>query len=380
MKKIVICAVPYSDNLGDGVIAESLTYIFGTKYPSAKIELLDIAGREDYVKGEVRGSRLFNAFQRMPDALQSLLVATYCHKQYHASWKQHWTHALADADLVVIGGGQLFCDVSLNFPMKLHLLSKAIRPGTRVGILCVGVAAKWSTCGRRLVLSCLRRLKPDFIAARDAASVKNMREIFDQGEGVRLIQDPAVLSADAFAQPLMPRSEIAMCVSALNALSHNSEYKAGQDGATDGVEYFQHLYLALKQRFGSVQVFTNGASEDNIVARALAQRLKIEDQLLIPNTPAELVKIIASTERVVAHRLHANIVAYSLGVPSIGLNWDKKVASFFAMTERNEMLLPMTADAQSIASAAISMERTPKNDARLSAMKQDVFDAIRGLI
>lgn len=45
MKKILICAVPFSDNLGDGVIAASLAHIAGLKYPQARVEFLDIAGR-----------------------------------------------------------------------------------------------------------------------------------------------------------------------------------------------------------------------------------------------------------------------------------------------------------------------------------------------
>ncbi|MDB2506953.1 polysaccharide pyruvyl transferase family protein [Opitutales bacterium] len=42
---------------------------------------------------------------------------------------------------------------------------------------------------------------------------------------------------------------------------------------------------------------------------------------------------------ILAHRLHANILAYSYDVPHVGLTWDKKMDAFFQMTEREMFLL-----------------------------------------
>ena len=60
--KVVICAVPYSDNLGDGVIAQTLTQIILLKYPFADVKLLDIAGRTDFACGGFRGGPLWGYF------------------------------------------------------------------------------------------------------------------------------------------------------------------------------------------------------------------------------------------------------------------------------------------------------------------------------
>ena len=46
---------------------------------------------------------------------------------------------------------------------------------------------------------------------------------------------------------------------------------------------------------------------------------------------------------VVGHRLHANILAYRLGLPCVGLGWDRKLESFFAETDRSAYFVPHAA-------------------------------------
>ena len=59
--------------------------------------------------------------------------------------------------------------------------------------------------------------------------------------------------------------------------------------------------------------------------------------------PRELVAQISGFRAIVAHRLHASIIAYSLGIPSVGLVWDKKVRAFGIMTGRERFFIDPTA-------------------------------------
>jgi polysaccharide pyruvyl transferase WcaK-like protein len=47
-----------------------------------------------------------------------------------------------------------------------------------------------------------------------------------------------------------------------------------------------------------------------------------------PLKPKVLVKTISSFNCLISHRLHANIIAHSLHIPSIALSWDAKVQSY----------------------------------------------------
>jgi polysaccharide pyruvyl transferase WcaK-like protein len=51
------------------------------------------------------------------------------------------------------------------------------------------------------------------------------------------------------------------------------------------------------------------------------------------------VKWIATQDLLIAHRLHANIVAYSCGVPHIGLGWDPKLKNFFESVGRGDFII-----------------------------------------
>ena len=51
----------------------------------------------------------------------------------------------------------------------------------------------------------------------------------------------------------------------------------------------------------------------------------IDINLRIPKTPKEMIENIASYKCIIAARLHSCIVAYSLGIPVIGLVWNYKL-------------------------------------------------------
>ena len=59
-----------------------------------------------------------------------------------------------------------------------------------------------------------------------------------------------------------------------------------------------------------------------------------------PGTPAELAAIISQLSGVVAHRLHACILAYAFRRPIVGLGWDRKLESFFQSVGLDPCFLP----------------------------------------
>jgi len=382
MKKILICAVPFSDNLGDGVIAASLAHIAALKYPQARFELLDIAGRQGFAEDNLRGGGAFRLFAKLPSLLRSLIVFLYCLKGYFLSWRKNWKAAVDDADLVVIGGGQLFCDVALNFPAKLFLLSRLLR-GKKVVVACVGVTAKWSFWGRFLVKRFIANARPVFYATRDPESAHNLHTYFKVPRThIEVVPDPALICADAFSGELSAEKnwDIGICVSSLDALVMNSEY--GQANATPSARFFAGLADALRAKGLRVLYFTNGASEDNRVLEEIASTAgDAKPAFLVPRYPDELVSLISACSCIVAHRLHANIVAYGLNIPSIGMNWDKKVASFFELTGRTHYLFDLSPRAEKLGASVLDLLNDGQPDRqRLDALRGQVVAGVHALI
>ena len=382
MKKILICAVPFSDNLGDGVIAASLAHIAGLKYPRASVEFLDIAGRAGFEEENLRGGGAFQVFAKLPSLLQSLIVFLYCLKGYFFVWRKNWKAAISDADLIVIGGGQLFCDVALNFPAKLFLLGRLVR-GKRVVVVSVGVTARWSFLGRFLVKRFIRNARPVFYATRDKESASNLHTHFRIPRGsIRVVPDPALVCADAFAEGLSPEKnwDIGICVSSLDALVMNSEY--ANSNSTESAKFFSTLAEALRAEGKRVLYFTNGASEDNKILNEISSESSApKSSFLVPRHPDELVSLISACSCIVAHRLHANIVAYSLNIPSIGMNWDKKVESFFELTKRKRYLFDLSPKVEKLEASVLGLlnEKAPDRQT-LDLLRGEVVAGIHALI
>ena len=73
-----------------------------------------------------------------------------------------------------------------------------------------------------------------------------------------------------------------------------------------------------------------------------AEKYDIPDEKLVfPESSKQLVETIASFGAVAAIRLHASIVSYSLGVPSVNLNWNEKVPYFYDNIGYGDRIVPI---------------------------------------
>ncbi|NVM89690.1 polysaccharide pyruvyl transferase WcaK-like protein [Variovorax sp. SG517] len=381
MKKILICAVPFSDNLGDGVIAASLAHIADMKYPGVKVEFLDIAGRVAFDESNLRGGGAFGIFQKLPSLLRSAIVFAYCLKNYLLSWRRQWQAAVADADLVIVGGGQLFCDVALNFPSKLFFLGRLLR-GKKVAVVSVGVTARWSFWGKLLVGKFLQNAAPVFYATRDVDSANNLHAFFRIPRSrISVVPDPALVCASAFSEELSPEKkwDVGICVSSLDALVMNSEY--GSTRTVGSAEFFSGLAEALQAEGARVLYFTNGAAEDNKVLAEISSRATAANfSFAVPKRPDDLVSLISACSCIAAHRLHANIVAYSLGIPSLGMNWDKKVESFFQLTNRTQHLFGLSPRHDELKASVLALLQARNDRERLHELQSAVIAGTHALI
>lgn len=350
MKHVVICAVPYSDNLGDAVIAETLGHLIRQAVPDCRVSFLDIAGRTRLGENSLKKGRLMRLFSRLPGWARVPVLTAAIWLRYRRQWRTRWQQQLADADMVVVGGGQLLCDVDLNFPLKLYLLARCLGSNAKVALVSVGVAAGWSRLGRYLVSRFFALAAPQFVSVRDESSRRN---IVGLGAGepcdVAIIPDPAILSSSLYAEPgLEKRWDVGICVSDVESLHYNADLVAvSEQGA--GLGMFVELVHKLRQGGQRVVLFTNGAEEDNLAAAAVRSRLNVDGvDFMLPKSPAELASIIAGCDSMVGHRMHANIIAFSFGVPSVGIVWDTKVASFFKLSGRGDFAVRQNACADDV--------------------------------
>lgn len=346
MTKIVVFAVRYSANLGDGIISDCIEHTIKEVQPDAEVVHIDLAGREEFRQVIFKNRNLaLKVLPRLPQWLRQQIMQFVLGRKLK-NLAPSWKETLKDADLAVIGGGQLFSDADLNFPLKIAAVAELCQTlNVPVAIYGVGAAMGWTAKGREL----FNRLVSEnlvHVAVRDVNSQRALSsQMPELTTAIDVIPDPAVIAQSCFGHAPseiaeMAANRVGICITADEVLNYHADTTvAGQGGVH---ELFKDLVLDLVVRGEIASVFTNGAQEDEealtqICAEPEIAPLLADGQLVRIGpfeTPTDLALAISSHKVIVGHRLHANIVAYSNKLPSVGLGWDRKVQSFFEMTNR----------------------------------------------
>lgn len=102
----------------------------------------------------------------------------------------------------------------------------------------------------------------------------------------------------------------------------------------DIFQMYMHIIEELNKRHLSWQLFTNGYQPDYQFAGELLERMGFDKEQYLGANVANsraLVQKISSYQGIIAARLHANIIATSLSVPSVALVWNDKMNLFGEM-------------------------------------------------
>ncbi|QHO77373.1 hypothetical protein ACH79_36770 [Bradyrhizobium sp. CCBAU 051011] len=347
--KVVTFNVKYSPNLGDGVIAECLEAELGRRLPDVSIEALDLAGRTDRDSPARSGGRVLalKALQMTPAILRDVLVEAILRLQMRRKCRPVWREALCDADLAIVGGGQLIQDGDLNFPVKLSIVAaECKRNNVPIALFGLGVAESRSRRGAGLISSLLHADQLVFAGARDGDSAKRLRQ--RRVKGVVVTPDPGLMASQVWPSIVRrqrKRPVIGVGITHPVILQHHGE---GQSDDTIIMGLYRSLIRRLLASGYDVTCFSNGAREDRTCLDRVVDSFRDDDGLTrAPDcrSPRELAELVGSFDAVIAHRLHACILAYSYRVAHVGLSWDSKLAAFFANVGRSRYLVEFSADA-----------------------------------
>jgi polysaccharide pyruvyl transferase WcaK-like protein len=354
MPKILVCNERNSTNLGDAVISDCTVWLLKQVRNDVEVITCDLSGRpqaeEDVAASRSNEKSLINSARLIHRTFltksegyrRSVTFLLWLIKNRRRLLGQ-WEPILKESDLAIVGGGQLLMDNSLNFPLKIR---EFVHLATQVRVLVlfwdIGVGSRWSRYARKLLRASLSSAMVRRVYLRDKDSYKNLSRLFPNMKSRLCVShDSALFAGDTYGVQREESSEIvgigviATAVLRIAGIQNPfAEYSNSMQVLTEvAIRLYQH---GIRFRF-----FTNGSEDDFAFAKAVVRRaatsLSIaENDLLVmrPKTARELVVGISRFKAVVAYRLHAHIIAYSLGVPSIGLVWDNKVLSFGIETGR----------------------------------------------
>ena len=351
-RRIALLNVKYSPNLGDGLLSEcleaELARTFRSIAPRTEVFSIDLAGRRAYPAiAPSQRARMIAVLETLPAGLRKRATQLALAALVRLRLRRHVRARLTGCDAVVLGGGNLLTDADLNFPMKIACaLRQAARLGLPVAVYGVGANRQWSDEGRRLFGRALGQARLTFAAVRDARSQAAWRELLVP-QGIRpadLSGDPGLLASCHFPRPPVPFDGplAGLCITAPMALRYHATGPGAHKAAATPQAldaWYGDAVRALVDAGLRVALFTNGSPEDRDYLDAMgpAWIARAKGPVTMTNPfadPAEMIQFIAGCDLIVAHRMHACIAAHSFAIPTIGLRWDVKLDSFFALAGR----------------------------------------------
>lgn len=352
--KVLIIGEIYSENLGDGAIAEANKYLL-EQYCGSETRFLDISNRYEFASCEIRKNesssisivkyikKINKVFMRN-SIYSSFIFLTILQFRERKKLLDNLKRNIVDVDLAIIGGGQLLMDNHLSFPVRLYTITKFLDYKSIPFVFSsIGVSDNWSIIGKKIVSKIFRNPSLRRVSVRDHLSKRYLNNIFSQKE-VAISVDSAIFVDESFKITKKNESNlfglgITNVASLAFGNNHNQDYSK-----MNVVDMWIDVIKFCETQGYEVELFTNGSKEDFEFSNQIANEYKSRFNTSIriaerPLTPFDLVNTVSKYKLIVAHRLHSNIIAYSLKIPSIGLGWDPKVESFGSIINRERFFL-----------------------------------------
>lgn len=298
--------------------------------PDMVFETADLAGRDQPDADAGRRKLAFLILNHLPGPVRIAVAQIMLLRLARRRLQPKWQAMFKGAHAIVIGGGGIFADSDLNFPIKIATaLNVAAELGISAAVHAVGVAGNWSSRGKAYFGNALTRRRLIVATVRDERSLRNWNEQLVGFSVVppAVVADPGLLASRYFARGPRnsDRSVVGLCITSPAALAYHSSEKSS---AATEIWYVNLVSELVSQRY-YVKLFTTGTPEDIEFAkrvRLLMERDKIDAEFDIPFSSTEaMIAMISGCDLIIAHRLHAVIAAYSFKIPALALSWDEKM-------------------------------------------------------
>lgn len=358
--KISVFNVKYSDNLGDGIIAECLESSLKQFIPSCELTTIDLTGRDAFgssgtlsssvKKGGMR-SFLMKIYEKLPAKFKQVIFTQASQQIIKKTQCPNWLDKINQSDVIIIGGGQLFCNHMLYFPLRLHALATVLKQTNKpIAIYGVGVDKSFSAKASKLLSTITEGKNIFFISVRDDDSKVSWENHFNSTAEF-VTRDPGLLAYDVYAEHIKIKQSITdIKTIGINLMMDSTAVLNQSEPKLIPLneDLFYETGVLLASQGHKVVYFTNGLPVDESIKLRIKKKFERDSKykhldisfLVRLTTPTQLAVTISKLDLLIAHRLHANILAYSMMIPHVGIGWSIKMNSFFDAVERKKYFVP----------------------------------------
>lgn len=228
-------------------------------------------------------------------------------------------------DCIIFCGGQIFLDYFTYCVSEIVIFAE--NHNIPIFWNACGGSSKLTDTSSRIFIRCINSRMTQVISVRD--SINYFKKI---NPNTILVPDTAVLVSKCYPINSKRTDLIGLSTISHKLINERVDKNVSKDYI---VQFWKSLIKKIEGANLKWKFFTNGDPEDYSATKQLLNNLGYHSEDIHisprPTSDKELVNLISSFDAVVSFRLHSHIIAYSLGIPSYGLAWDKKVIDFFTL-------------------------------------------------
>lgn len=346
---IVLVGLAYDSNLGDQAIFqvcnEIIKDIIKAKHLNVEIRVLDLYGRTCVSEAPSKCRLLVNKMKNLLGVTHDY-VSTICNKVM-----QEFDSIIDDSTCCIIfaGGGLIKFSHQIIAEPMCKILYAAEKRNIPVMISAAGVEGFDENSSNCLDLKKAINLSVvKSITTRDDFELLEKRYITNKKIRVKKVADPACSISGVYAKNRSSASSKIGLGIGRTGLFEDYCVDIQKDKLR---KFWKELYVVLSNKGYECIFFTNGLEADYDEAKIIVKELGIESSNLAPRpkTVEELISILSEVKGAVVTRLHSSIIAYSYGIPTIGLVWNTKQHLFGDAIGLPERFLNPPFDAKHVA-------------------------------
>lgn len=344
-KKILVMGRTNATNFGDAIIADTCEYI------------IKKCAKEDKKRVQVKVVDVYE---------QDLDV---------------WRNLLKKQNIVVYPGGGLN---SVKFNHKLLKIFKVIAEKQKIQICFNAIGLLENNVNPKneeILKKLLNHTQVKQVTTRGSYDQLKKYMIKDKKYPATLVFDPAIWTGETYQIERNKESEIIGV-----GIIRPGIFMDNKNDFTEKNVFsmYEGIIRTLQQRGYRWQLFTNGYADDYEFAKEFLERMGLSPAQYLGKKivhQRQLVEQIAKYKAVIAARLHANIIATSLGIPSVALVWNEKMNYFAEIIGREEQYIQV----EKLLDAAYIVDMMEKaidvgyDTERIEKMKEKTISTIRNI-
>lgn len=353
MVRIGLVGLPYDDNLGDPLMIEcvrelcikELSNIYN--FREIEFEVIDLMAREDKenipLNQNIRyfGSKILKKLSRDEHAFQRYEIMSFNYGKKKL-FRNYYEAKISKVDFVIIVGGALITyryNRNFHSPMA-ELISVAESLNKKVIINSVGIEngfdLSYESC--KMVKKYLNSRCVVGISTRDDFETLVKYLDFPNDKIIELAADSAVFSNEIFKDIVKEKNyTLGLGIISPDKFNQYSESNL----KSKYISIMRGILLRCVKEEINFCLFTNGHSKDYEFAKELIHEFNLSNEKLLPKAAnhRELVCQISQFDKIIASRLHSCILAFSMNIPFVGIDWNGKIKFFSKIISRADFVV-----------------------------------------